>query len=143
MGVIWPGQEGAISLRKDSLDSGAETKPQMGRLGRVIADYRSAYRRPWVMRAGEQLSIGQRQSEWDGWIWCANQRGQARWVPEKYVQRKGDSCVALCDYQAAELSVSVGEELIIDSEESGWIWCTNRQGRSGWVPAANVEILPE
>ena len=49
--------------------------------------------------------------------------------------------MALCDYEATELSVSVGEELIMGKEESGWIWCTNQDGESGWVPAEHVERL--
>ena len=47
--------------------------------------------------------------------------------------------IALCDYEATELSVSVGEELRMGKEESDWIWCTNQKGKSGWVPADHVE----
>jgi hypothetical protein len=61
--------------------------------------------------------------------------------PEKYVERRGDTGIALCDYEATELSVSVGEELRMGKEESGWIWCTNQKGQSGWVPADHVERL--
>jgi hypothetical protein len=45
----------------------------------------------------------------------------------------------LRDYDATELSADVGEELAASQEESGWIWCTNRAGRTGWVPLDNVE----
>ena len=39
------------------------------------------------------------------------------------------------DYDATELSVRVGEELLIQREESGWLLCENRAGQRGWVPA--------
>jgi len=108
---------------------------------RVTSAYQSPYSDPLVIRAGEELAIGEKESEWSGWVWCTNQSGKSRWVPEKYVQRRGDTALALRDYEATELTVSVGEELTMGEEESGWIWCTNQKGQSGWVPADHVETL--
>ncbi|MBN1978974.1 MAG: SH3 domain-containing protein [Anaerolineae bacterium] len=105
----------------------------------IIATYESSYTDPCTFSAGETLTIGKRKSEWDGWVWCTNQEGKSRWVPEAYVKCAGDICVMLRDYEATELSVRVGEELIITGEEeSGWVWCTNQAGQSGWVPGDNV-----
>jgi hypothetical protein len=64
-------------------------------------------------------------------------------VPEKYVERRDDSYVMLRDYEATERSVSVGEVLAIGEEESGWIWCTNQAGQSGWVPVDNVSTVED
>ena len=51
--------------------------------------------------------------------------------------RKDDrNGVILTDYSAAELTVMEQEELLVAHEESGWLWCMNRQGDSGWVPGA-------
>jgi hypothetical protein len=112
------------------------------RMCRVISAYRSPYTAPWVMRAGQELAIGQRESEWAGWVWCTNQDGESRWVPESFLERHGDAGIALRDYEATELPVEAGEELAMGEEESDWIWCTNREGQSGWVPAEHVERLP-
>jgi hypothetical protein len=87
------------------------------RVCRVIADYASAYTEPLAFSAGERLVTGERKSEWSGWVWCTNQAGKSRWVPEKYVERRGDACVMLRDYEATELSVSIGETLVITGEE--------------------------
>jgi uncharacterized protein YgiM (DUF1202 family) len=106
---------------------------------RVIAAYKSAYPEPLVVRAGEPLTIGQKESEWPGWLWCTTQEGKSRWVPESYVERQGDSGIARCHYEATELSVEAGEELIVGREESGWLWCTNQAGQSGWVPAEHLQ----
>jgi uncharacterized protein YgiM (DUF1202 family) len=108
---------------------------------RVVADYESPYTVPCAFSAGEGLTISQRESEWAGWVWCTNREGKSRWVPEAYVERRGDTCVMLCDYEATELSVRVGEELLVSGEEeSGWVWCTNQAGQSGWVPGDNVRV---
>jgi hypothetical protein len=105
---------------------------------RVISEYRSAYPEPFVVRPGEELAISERESEWSGWLWCTNRRGQSRWVPEAYVLRQGKMCIVLRDYDATELTVHVGEELIMGQVVSGWIWCTNQEGQSGWVPAEHL-----
>ena len=118
-----------------------ETKNNQRQICRVVSEYQSAYSEPLVISTGEQLAIGEKESDWSGWVWCTNRDGKSRWVPEKYVERRGGACIALCDYEATELSVSVGEELTMGQEESGWIWCTNQQGQSGWVPADHVERL--
>ncbi len=44
------------------------------------------------------------------------------------------------NYEATELNVSVGEELVIEKEESGWIWVSNQEKKKGWVPMKNVAI---
>jgi hypothetical protein len=108
--------------------------------GRVICDYQTPYGDPLIVGAGEQLTISERASEWTGWIWCTNREGRSRWVPEKYVERSGNTCVALRDYDATELTVSLGDTLIISNQEAGWLWCTNEKGQRGWVPADRVEI---
>lgn len=114
-----------------------ETKQRQ--ICRVIAEYRSPYSDPVVFSAGEELTIGEKESGWSGWVWCTNRDGKSRWVPETYIERKGNFGVMHCDYEATELSVTVGEELVMGEEESDWIWCTNQKGKSGWVPADNVE----
>jgi hypothetical protein len=110
-----------------------------GQTWRVVAEYQAAYPDPFVIQAGEVLAVGEKETEWRGWIWCRNQQGESRWVPEAFVEREGDTCVALCDYDSTELSVHVGEELIAGQEVADWLWCTNRRGDSGWVPAENLE----
>ncbi len=106
---------------------------------RVIADYESAYPDPLVIHAGEELAVDDRPTEWDGWLWCTAHSGKEGWVPEAYVERNGDTCLALRHYDATELTVHTGEELVAGEEAGGWLWCTNRLGQSGWVPADHLE----
>ena len=117
------------------------TRPQNKTMGRVVSEYQSAYTEPFVIRAGEKLTAGDRVSEWAGWVWCTNQMGKSRWVPEKYLARKGNVCTALCDYEATELAVRVGEILELGQEESDWVWCANQSGQSGWVPLDRIQRI--
>ena len=112
-----------------------------GKKCRVIEDYISPYTEPWIMAKGEILTVGEKDTEWTGWIWCTNKEGESRWVPENYLEIDGNSGKAKQDYNSTELSVKVGEELIFEKEEAEWYWCTNQAGKSGWVPIKNVQII--
>jgi len=91
------------------------------------------------MKSGDVLTVGKRDIEWGGWIWCTNSSGESRWVPESYLEIEGNSGVANIDYESTELDVQAGEILILGQEESGWFWCTNQAGKSGWVPIKNLD----
>ncbi len=108
--------------------------------GRVVVAYESAYPEPLVLKAGDSVRIGEKKSEWSGWLWCTDSNGSARWIPASYVVRENDTGRMLRNYDATELSVTVGEELAVIRRESDWLWCTNKNGLSGWVPADNVQI---
>ncbi len=112
-----------------------------GKKCRVIEDYESPYTDPLIITKGETLTIGEKESEWLGWIWCTNKFGESRWVPEKYLEIDRNMCKLLQDYNATELTITVGEELIIEKEEAEWFWVTNQQGKSGWVPIKHVKII--
>ena len=117
------------------------SQPDGQRLHRVIEAYEAEFPDPWRIRTGERLAVSEKQTVWEGWLWCTKQDGTSRWVPGIYVQRQGDTGLALCDYDATELSVHSGEALVSDREAAGWLWCTNQQGQSGWVPAENLTPL--
>jgi len=120
-----------------------QVQPARTRTGRVLADYQAAYSDPITMHVGEELQLNGIKDNWQGWIWlwCTNQAGKSGWVPEGYVEQAGNKGIALFDYDAIELSVSIGEMLSIEKEESGWFWCFTQHGKSGWVPAEHVSII--
>jgi len=108
---------------------------------KVIKAYRSAYPDPLIIKAGEVLTVEKKESEWAGWTWCVNKQGKSGWAPNSYLEINGDSCTALHDYDATELTIAVGEELTVLNEESGWFWCKNKEDCTGWVPVDCVELL--
>ena len=109
-----------------------------GQKCRVTLAYQAAYPDPLVIKAGERLHISDRATDWQGWLWCTNESGKGGWGPEAYVERQDKRGLARHNYDATELSAQVGEELVITYEESGWLWCTNQAGQSGWIPADHV-----
>jgi SH3-like domain-containing protein len=106
----------------------------------VKSRYRSAFADPLRLKSGEEVAIGERKTEWSGWLWCEDKNGGTGWVPESYLQRRGNTGILLCDYDATELTVEEGEELHIIDDESGWIRCRNQKGEVGLVPIENVSI---
>jgi uncharacterized protein YgiM (DUF1202 family) len=110
-------------------------------VGRVVSERETSYPDPLEVVEGEKVTVGERDEEWSGFLWCANPAGKGGWVPEDYVEPSGDVGVMRCDYTARELNISVGEELVLHKSESGWYWATNNEGESGWVPANHIELV--
>jgi hypothetical protein len=97
------------------------------------------------MDAGEIVDISEKVDYWNGnlnwvWMWCRDRRGKSGWVPKAWidVNTDGKTGTARYNYAATELTVAVGDELVVEREESGWLWCINHQGKSGWIPADHV-----
>ncbi len=125
-----------------STSSGATKQP---RKCRVIIEYQTFYTDPISVNAGETITVSEKVDYWNGnpawvWVWCTDRRGKSGWVPRNCIDFAADGTtgVALYNYTARELSVTIGEVLTIEGEESGWLWTTNQQGRSGWVPRDHV-----
>jgi len=108
--------------------------------GRAIVAHRPAHAEPIRLRAGEELAATGREGEFPGWLWGTSRGGQNGWVPVAYLERRGETAVARRDYDSVELAVKAGDELIVTRQESGWLWCTDRRGASGWVPAEAVAL---
>lgn len=109
--------------------------------GRVIVAYQTIYHDPLELQAGETVTLGRRDTQWLGFLWCTNIAGKGGWVPDSYLEVSGEMGVAIRDYTARELTAEAGEELTIQFEESGWFWCANQRGESGWIPAENITLI--
>jgi Variant SH3 domain len=113
----------------------------------VVKAYTSAYPNPLILRAGDTLDFDpddklnseRHKNQWPEWLWCTTQDGTKGWVPENYVRVEENTCVLLRDYNATELTVSEGEQLLVQFEESGWLWCRTARGLEGWVPKENIK----
>jgi len=120
---------------------------QQPRRGLVIVEYQTFYADPISVNAGETLQVSEKVDYWEDnpdweWIWCTDQRGKSGWVPRNCIDFKAVETTGFARYKytARELSVTIGEELVVEREESGWLWCINQQGRSGWVPEDHVTL---
>ena len=104
-------------------------------------DYQAAYEDPLQVVKGERLVIQERPSPWPQWCRGVHPNGKGGWIPRSYVAQAEDGWVALRDYRVVESSVSMGQVLTCSLQESGWLWATDPEGNSGWVPLDHVELL--
>jgi hypothetical protein len=108
---------------------------------RVCKSYQSPYADALNAAKGETLSFERKPTEWSGWIWCTNKSNKSAWVPESWVVIKGNNCQLKQDYDARELPVESGAEVVGELVESGWVWVRNQNGAEGWVPLENLEVI--
>lgn len=103
--------------------------------------YESAYPDPIRVSEGDELTIEERDAEWDGWLWCVDTMGREGWIPEVHVERRDGRWIALTDYVARELTVEPGEPLTSHYVLAGWEWCEKPTGKSGWVPTEVLDSM--
>jgi len=101
----------------------------------VKTTHTSVYPNPIEFQKGDQLELGQRDTEYPGWIRVRTSNGNEGWAPEQYIMLECEgSGVGEKNYNAHELNTKVGEELVVLSETNGWYWVERRSGEKGWVP---------
>jgi hypothetical protein len=111
--------------------------------GLAIKEHKASYDKCLKILPGDILTIDGSRSvdnEWPGWIWCVDKEGLGSWVPEEYLRVTGNIATALEEYDAKELTVAVGDKLIIFREMAGWFWCRDALGQYGWVPVEKVIV---
>ena len=107
---------------------------------RVIADYQAPFPDPIRVKQGDIVTLDlQKKTNISGWVWCTHESGKSGWVPESYVEIQGSIGIMNCDYDAIELTIHVGNILIVHKEESDFYWATDQDGKQGWVPISHVE----
>jgi len=111
---------------------------------RVIEAYQSPYPHPIIFHAGEEVTVGREFSEdpdWKDWVWCEGQHGNKAWAPKQYLKMEAGRGVFQTEYNALELSVSVGEVLKVYKVVNGFGMAENSEGRLGWIPMRNLSEI--
>jgi hypothetical protein len=111
---------------------------------KVVRDYKSPHPDRIFFRNGEGVKVGQEFKEdpdWRKWIWCEGNNCKKAWVPRQYINIAGTSGIFNRDYNAMELSVQVGEELVVYEIANGFGMSEKADGTRGWVPMRNLEIV--
>jgi RNA polymerase sigma-70 factor (ECF subfamily) len=109
---------------------------------RITREYTAQYENPISAREGEFVDIQREDDTYRGWWWCVAADGRAGWVPlERLSQtvQAGTRAPMLADYTALELTVTVGEELVIEEELRGWLYVRNASAVRGWIPASHTD----
>jgi hypothetical protein len=112
---------------------------------RVVRDYESPYPNSMSFLKGELVEVGQEfkdDPDWENWVWCEGNNKKA-WVPKQYIKILGANGIFERDYDALELSVQVGEKLVIHEIVNGFGLSEKPDGAKGWVPMRNLVIEKE
>lgn len=112
---------------------------------KVTKNHKSEFQVPLVAKKGEIVEGQDRETEYEGWLWCRNSSGIHGWVPKTYLESTSESgqFQFLQDYNARELTIDAGQEVIVIDEESGWAWVRTTLGEEGWIPLENLQDLSE
>jgi hypothetical protein len=112
---------------------------------KVIKRHKSEFHVPLIAKKGEIIEGEERKTEFEGWLWCKNSSGVHAWVPMAYLEPTSDTgqFQFLKDYNARELAVEVGQEVIVLDEESEWAWVRTTLGDEGWIPLENLQDLED
>jgi len=94
---------------------------------------------------GEIIEGEEKETEWEGWLLCRNNSGVHGWVPKIFLESTSElgQYKFLKDYNARELTVDEGQEVIVLDEESGWGWVRTPLGDEGWIPLKNLQDLKD
>ena len=110
---------------------------------RVIKDYESPYPHPLTFHKGEVVNLGEEFSDdldWKDWIWCEDANGVKAWAPKQYLEISEAQGTFIRDYNAMELSLSVGDVLEVDEIVNGFGMAEKADGDRGWAPMKNLML---
>ena len=107
---------------------------------RVIEKYTSAYPNPIKFQKGEPLITGGRDDEYPGWILVTTKCGNEGWAPDQYININTVPVTARQDYDAAELSIEIGQTLVMIHTLNDWAWVKTSSDQFGWVPCKTIQV---
>jgi hypothetical protein len=110
---------------------------------KVIKNHKSEFQVPLIAKEGDIVEGKERETEYEGWLWCRNRSQVEAWVPKTLLESTLESghFQFLKDYNSRELTIDEGQEVIVLNEESGWAWVRTTLGDEGWIPLENLQDL--
>lgn len=111
---------------------------------RVTREYKSPFPDPIVFHKGDTVEVGKEftdDPDWKDWIWCEGTNSIKACVPKQYLEIRDGKGTFKRDYNAMELSVYVGEELVVYEIVNGFGMAEKSNSIKGWVPIKNVKPI--
>ncbi len=91
-----------------------------------------------ILRPGDHVTVDldETSAAWPAFVRVTNDAGVNGWVPRRFLSGSGPERTALRPYDTSTLDPARGEvlEVVETDVESGWLWCRDPQGRTGWFP---------
>ena len=112
--------------------------------GEVLRDVEAEDTLPLTLVQGDRVRIGQAPRERPGYLWADDGGFCSGWVPEVVLDRRGGDAIANMEYCSSHLSACTGDIVRIMWKGQGFaaVWCENRDGDRGWLPADALKIDP-
>ena len=120
------------------------TMTDQARNFRVIHAYLTPYPGSIAFEKGELVEIDEEftnDPDWKNWVWCRGAGQKQAWAPIQYLQISEKSGKFLQSYDARELSLEVGEKILVYEEINGFGMAQKGNGEKGWVPLRNLEEI--
>ncbi|NHK32549.1 MAG: hypothetical protein FK730_14440 [Asgard group archaeon] len=95
------------------------------------------------VKAGDILQGEEKPTKFSNWIWCKDANDVYSWVPKSYLKPLADNpgyFKILKDYIAKELTVKIGDEVVILFKASEWAWVRTQIGEEGWIPLEKLYL---
>jgi hypothetical protein len=106
---------------------------------RATRPYRVQYPDPIVLRPGDVVHLGERDSEYPGWIWGTSPQGRGGWIPEEFLKVFGETGTAIREYNAREVDLDEGDIVSVIEELLGWA-LVSKGDLVGWVPLSHLAL---
>jgi phosphatidylinositol alpha-1,6-mannosyltransferase len=109
---------------------------------RVVKSNERPYPDPIALDAGDAVAPDfTRRTDIAGWVWATAADGRSGWVPKNWLSRIDGTWRIERAFNAIELTIAPGEELVVAGEESGFVWARRDDGDAGWVPKECVSPI--
>lgn len=109
----------------------------------ITTAYQAQYSDPIRFEAGEPISVGRADTEFDGWYWCRSASGKEGWVHQRFLSALRGEAVGVASYTARELTVAPGSTAELLEQLGGWLFVRLADGTLGWLPESHAQIIAE
>lgn len=105
---------------------------------KAILYYRSPFPDPLIASKDTVVRLKERADAEPGWVYGISPDDKEGWIPRQWLRIEGNRGTLLRDYDATELNLEVGDELLVTRVLNGWYWARKTDDSEGWIPARAV-----
>ena len=89
-----------------------------------------------TFKKGTKIEKLEECKNFSAWYSCEIE-GYSTYIHEDYFKKD----ILVEDYNPTELNADIGDKLILVFIKNSWLYCKNKNGISGWIPADNVKVI--
>lgn len=107
---------------------------------RTVSGHTRSFERAPRVRAGEVVRHIRDEEKHPGWFFGAAPDGVEGYFPIRWFDLDPENVTAraIRNYDAMELTIEAGIEVVRLAEESGWLYVRTEDGREGWIPSGSA-----